>query len=149
MNNDANSEQTKPHEHGRRRRTFSGPLNVLGKPLVPCGCELCGCCESENTLEQPNRYLCGRVTKEFKSFVEDQHALLEGSPASGIAFKSERDEDQICIDELRCLSVGLWYNAYKLGCAPPVILESTHEDVLIDISVDVLSAIAEYSTLYD
>lgn len=113
-----------------------GPeLNVLGAPLANCAGYF-GL--AEDTTDKQG-LICCSMTRPFMMFLKEN-------------FHDMMDEERPCteiVDRHYCVPVTLWYSAYKNGTPPPIILEATPENILINISADVLIAIAESCRLYD
>ena len=67
--------------------------------------------------------ICARVTVEFLNFqMERGNDLI--TPRPELRFRGLQPGDRWCVCALR------WREAYEAGCAPPVVLESTHERAL-------------------
>lgn len=131
-----------PHEE-RDFASSTQDKNVLGEPLEPCSYEPLtgyfrdGCCNTDD--HDAGRHLvCGVVTAEFLAYSQSMGNDLI-TPRAAFKFPGLKPGDRWC------LCVHRWYEAYLAGCAPHVILESTHQDVLTFISSDVLTALAEQS----
>jgi uncharacterized protein len=110
--------------------------NVFGEPLVPCSFEPLtgfmrdGCCRSENT--DPGAHLvCAVMTDDFLEFSQQRGNDLS-TPRPQWQFPGLVSGDQWCL----CLS--RWIEAHEAGCAPRVVLESTHINVLQLVDLDVL-----------
>ena len=111
-------------------------LNVLGASLVPCSYDPLtgyfrdGCC---NTREDDtgSHVICARMTDDFLRF-----SLSRGNdlitPQPQWRFAGLRAGDRWCLCALR------WKEAYEAGVAPPVILESTHQQALDYVSLEAL-----------
>ena len=111
-------------------------LNVLGASLVPCSYDPLtgyfrdGCC---NTREDDtgSHVFCARMTDDFLRF-----SLSRGNdlitPQPQWRFAGLRAGDRWCLCALR------WKEAYEAGVAPPVILESTHQQALDYVSLEAL-----------
>ena len=109
-------------------------LNVLGTPLVPCsydpltGWYRDGCCSTDE-IDQGSHVVCARMTVEFLNFqMERGNDLITARPAS--RFRGLAPGDRWCVCALR------WREAYEAGCAPPVVLESTHAKALEYVLLD-------------
>jgi len=110
--------------------------NVLGTPLQACcyqpltGFYRNGFC---NTGEQDygTHTVCAVMTKGFLEFT-----LLEGNdlstPKPQFNFPGLQPGDKWCLCALR------WYDAYKAGFAPNVILEATNKKTLEFVPIEVL-----------
>ena len=110
--------------------------NVYGEPLVPCsfdpltGFTRDGCCRAEDA-DPGEHTICALMTKDFLAFsVSRGNALV--TPRPQWQFAGLKPGDQWCL----CL--GRWIEALAEGCAPLVVLESTHQRVLEQVSLEVL-----------
>ncbi|MFZ4288953.1 DUF2237 family protein [Variovorax sp. HJSM1_2] len=102
--------------------------NVLGSELVPCSYDPLtgffrdGCC---NTSDEDTgaHVICVKVTAEFLAF-----SALRGNdlttPRPSYRFAGLRPGDRWCLCAER------WKEALEAGCAPLVVLESTHMKAL-------------------
>ena len=73
------------------------------------------------------------MTVEFLNFqMERGNDLITPRPAA--RFRGLRPGDRWCVCALR------WREAYEAGCAPPVVLESTHARALEYVLLDWLRA---------
>jgi uncharacterized protein len=114
--------------------------NVLGTPLVACsyapltGYLRDGCCQ---TLPDDSglHVVCARVTQAFLDFSVAQGNDLV-TPRPEYRFRGLKPGDRWCLCASR------WKEAYDAGVAPPVVLESTHEQALDIIPLDVLKSCA-------
>jgi uncharacterized protein (DUF2237 family) len=114
--------------------------NVLGTPLVACsyapltGYLRDGCCR---TLPDDSglHLVCARVTQAFLDFSVAQGNDLV-TPRPEYRFRGLKPGDRWCLCASR------WKEAYDAGVAPPVVLESTHEQALDIIPLDVLKSCA-------
>jgi uncharacterized protein (DUF2237 family) len=102
--------------------------NVLGTALVPCsydpltGWYRDGCCHTDEH-DLGSHVICARVTVEFLNFqFERGNDLI--TPRPEMRFRGLKPGDRWCVCALR------WKEALRAGCAPPVVLESTHERAL-------------------
>lgn len=112
--------------------------NVLGSNLKPCSMDpltgfhrdgYCNC-----GPEDPGQHLvCVEVNAEFLAFSQSRGNDLS-TPYPQFAFPGLKPGDRWCLCLLR------WIEAYKVGKAPPVDLESTHERVLERVSLEILQA---------
>jgi uncharacterized protein (DUF2237 family) len=98
--------------------------NVLGSELVPCsyapltGYFRDGCCRTDET-DAGTHVVCVKVTAEFLAF-----STLRGNDLS-----TPRPEHRFMglkPGDRWCLCVTRWKEALDAGCAPWVVLESTH-----------------------
>ncbi|MDH4188985.1 MAG: DUF2237 domain-containing protein [Betaproteobacteria bacterium] len=119
-----------------RRATQSQPLNVLGKPLVPCGLDPLtgfyrdGCCNT-GYEDTGIHVVCIKATREFLEFSRRRGNDLT-TPAPSVGFPGLRPGDRWC------LCAGRWKEALDAGFAPPVVLMATHEEALAMIPLAVL-----------
>jgi uncharacterized protein (DUF2237 family) len=73
--------------------------------------------------------VCAKVTVEFLNFqMERGNDLITPRPA--MRFRGLKPGDRWCVCVLR------WREAYEAGCAPPVVLESTHARALEFVLLD-------------
>jgi uncharacterized protein (DUF2237 family) len=102
--------------------------NVLGGPLQPCsydpltGWTRDGCCRTDDH-DSGSHVVCAKMTVAFLN-----HQMERGNdlitPRPGHRFRGLQPGDRWCVCALR------WKEAYEAGCAPPVVLESTHHKAL-------------------
>lgn len=110
--------------------------NVFGEPLVPCsfqpltGFMRDGCCRAENS-DVGAHLVCAVMTADFLEFSQQQGNDLS-TPRPQWQFPGLAPGDQWCL----CLN--RWIEAHEAGCAPLVVLESTHRHVLDDVSLETL-----------
>ncbi|MBL0720323.1 DUF2237 domain-containing protein [Piscinibacter sp. Jin2] len=112
--------------------------NVLGGPLQACSYDPLtgylrdGCCQAPP--EDSGRHLlCARVSAEFLAFsVERGNDLV--TPRPQWRFAGLKPGDRWCLCVLR------WKEALQAGCAPPVVLEATHERALAFVTLAQLQA---------
>ena len=102
--------------------------NVLGGPLVPCsydpltGWRRDGCCDIDDH-DGGSHVVCAKVTVEFLNHqMELGNDLITPRPEQ--RFHGLKPGDRWCVCALR------WKEAFEAGCAPPVVLESTHQRAL-------------------
>jgi uncharacterized protein len=102
--------------------------NVLGTDLVPCSYDPLtgyfrdGCCNTDAS-DLGSHLVCVRVTGEFLDFSAQRgNDLITPRPAH--RFAGLRPGDRWC------LCANRWREALEAGCAPPVVLESTHAKAL-------------------
>jgi uncharacterized protein len=103
-------------------------MNVLGTELVPCSYDPLtgyfrdGCCNTDAS-DLGSHLVCVRVTREFLDF-----SLARGNdlstPRPEYRFAGLQPGDRWC------LCANRWREALEAGCAPPVVLESTHSRAL-------------------
>jgi len=110
--------------------------NVLREPLQLCsedpmtGYLRDGSC-STGPRDFGRHLLCARVTREFLEFSHAQgNDLITPLPAHGFPGLKPGDRWCLCVDR--------WLEALEAGVAPPVILAATHEDVLLNVDLEVL-----------
>ena len=99
-------------------------LNVLGSDLLPCsydpitGWYRDGGCHTDDQ-DRGSHVICARMTMAFLNFqFERGNDLITPRPAQ--RFRGLEPGDRWCVCALR------WLEAWVEGCAPPVVLESTH-----------------------
>ena len=115
-------------------------LNVLGRKLVECsknpmtGFLRNGCCESHSD-DSGKHTICSVMNS---SFLEYQFSIGNDliSPKEDFNFPGLKPGDKWCV----CVS--RWLDAYQNSCASPVILLSTHIDVLKFIDLKILKKFA-------
>ena len=102
--------------------------NVLGGPLLACSYDPLtgffrdGCCATRATAGVVH-LVCVKVTAGFLEFSRERGNDLS-TPRPELRFHGLKPGDRWCLHVLR------WIEAWEAGCAPKVVLESTHEDVL-------------------
>ena len=103
-------------------------LNVLGTELVPCSYDPLtgwlrdGCCHTD-AYDAGSHVICTSVTVEFLNHqFERGNDLITPSPEH--RFAGLKPGNRWCVCAQR------WKEAYLAGCAPPVVLESTHRKAL-------------------
>lgn len=112
--------------------------NVLGGPLRACAFDPLtgyfrdGCCRPHP--DDVGRHLvCARMTDVFLEFsLSRGNDLL--TPRPEWRFPGLKPGQRWCVSAIR------WLEALEAGCAPPVVLESTHENTLDVVSLAVLQA---------
>lgn len=113
-------------------------LNVLGQPLVPCshdprtGWFRDGCCNTDSG-DRGSHTVCARVTQDFLEHLRSRGNDLI-TPAHELGFPGLRPGDQWCVVAYS------WFDAFKVGKACPVVLESTHQSALNIVPLDALMA---------
>jgi len=119
---------------------MSKSRNVLGGDLEPCSLDPVtgffrdGCCETGPT-DKGRHIICAVMTDDFLSFSKSQGNDLT-TPLAIYNFPGLKAGDQWCL----CLE--RWKEAYKVGKAPNVVLQATHEIALERVSLDVLETFA-------
>jgi uncharacterized protein (DUF2237 family) len=112
--------------------------NVLGDPLVVCGCDPMtgyyrdGSC---NTGEGDfgSHTVCAIVDEDFLNFTKAQGNDLS-TPAPQFGFPGLKAGDHWCLCARR------WKEAFEAGKAPRVKLESTHQKALDVIELETLKS---------
>nr|WP_290805017.1 DUF2237 domain-containing protein [Aquidulcibacter sp.] len=120
------------------RRFDPAARNVLGGPLEICSMDPLtgwfrnGCCETEG-LDHGTHVVCAVMTEAFLT-----HQRREGNdlitPRPEYGFAGLKPGDQWCV----CLT--RWKDALDAGCAPPIMLEATHEEALVVVPLKTLKA---------
>jgi len=112
--------------------------NVLGTPLQPCSYDPLtgwwrdGCCHTD-AHDHGSHVVCCKLTVAFLNFqMERGNDLITPRPA--LRFPGLKPGDRWCVCALR------WNEAWEAGCAPPVVLECTHERALRHITLGLLKA---------
>ncbi len=119
---------------------LSSGRNVLGGVLAACSFDPLtgffrdGCCRTRPD-DGGRHVVCARVTAEFLAY-----SLAQGNdlvtPRPEYRFRGLQPGQRWCVCAQR------WLDAWRAGCAPPVVLESTDESALDLIPLDVLQACA-------
>ena len=102
--------------------------NVLGGPLEVCGLTpMTGYARSGSCRSGPDdvgtHVICATMTQSFLDFTRSRGNDLV-TPRAELDFPGLREGDRWCVCALR------WREAFEAGCAPPVVLESTHARAL-------------------
>ncbi len=114
------------------------PLNVLGRPLSPCGTEPMtgyfrdGCCRTDAS-DRGLHVVCAVMTAEFLAFSRRRGNDLS-TPRPEYDFPGLRPGDRWC------LCANRWLEAYMEGVAPRVMLEATHLNALGVVTLDQLQS---------
>ena len=111
-------------------------LNVLGRPLEPCGTDPVtgffrdGSC-STGPEDLGSHTVCAVMTEQF---LAHQRAVGNDlvTPLPAYRFPGLKPGDRWCVVALR------WLQAYQDGAAAPVVLASTHERTLEMIPLELL-----------
>jgi uncharacterized protein (DUF2237 family) len=110
--------------------------NVLGTALVPCSYDPLtgwlrdGCCHTA-AGDVGSHVICARMTVEFLNFqMERGNDLITPRPEH--RFRGLKPGDRWCVCALR------WKESYAAGCAPPVVLQCTHEKALKFVTIEML-----------
>lgn len=110
--------------------------NVLGGELLPCsndpvtGFFRNGCCET-GPHDLGLHTVCAVMTADFLGFSKAAGNDLS-TPRPDLDFTGLKPGDRWCLCAPR------WKEALDAGCAPPVVLASTHEDTLAITPLGVL-----------
>ena len=111
-------------------------LNVYDKPLEICGLDPItgafrdGCCDT-GPGDIGTHTVCAVVDNKFLEFSKSRgNDLTIDYPEYN--FKGLKDGDRWCLCASR------WVEAYEVGLAPKVVLESTHKKTLEFISIQIL-----------
>ncbi|RLK50790.1 hypothetical protein DFR31_0697 [Alkalispirillum mobile] len=116
----------------------SDAVNVLGTPLQSCcrdpmtGYFRDGYCHTDAT-DAGLHVVCALVTDDFLAFSARRGNDLQ-TPRPEFGFPGLQAGDRWCLCAAR------WSEACHAGCAPPVILEATHESALQVASLKDLKA---------
>jgi uncharacterized protein (DUF2237 family) len=112
--------------------------NVLGGALADCshdpltGYFRNGCCET-GPMDLGSHTVCAVLTADFLQFSYTRGNDLI-TPRPNFAFPGLRPGNRWC------LCVNRWREAFEAGCAPPVVLEATHEAALRSVTIEMLTA---------
>ena len=112
--------------------------NVLGRELADCshdpltGFFRNGCCQT-GPQDTGSHTVCAVLTAEFLQFSFTRGNDLI-TPRHELAFPGLRTGDRWC------LCVNRWREAWEAGCAPPVVLECTHQRALDYVLMEWLKA---------
>ncbi|WP_372657666.1 DUF2237 family protein [Hydrogenophaga sp.] len=110
--------------------------NVLGGDLVPCSYDPLtgflrdGCCHT-GPEDAGDHVVCARMTEAFFGFSSSKGNDLV-TPKPEWRFAGLKPGDRWC------LCVHRWIEALQAGAAPPVVLQSTHENALQHVSLNTL-----------
>ncbi len=119
-------------------------LNVLGRPLAPCGTEPMtgyfrdGCCRTD-AGDRGLHVVCAVMTSEFLAFSRRRGNDLS-TPRPEYDFPGLRPGDRWC------LCANRWLEAWMEGVAPRVVLEATHLNALGVVTLDQLRQCAVLPT---
>ena len=122
---------------------LSTPHNVLGQPLVVCGCEpttgwkRTGFCETD-AADHGQHSICCVMTEAFLRYSKAQGNDLS-TPVPAFAFPGLKPGDHWCVCAPR------WKQAYEDGMAPPVRLEATEDTALAVVPLEQLQEHAHQS----
>ncbi len=116
-------------------------INVLGTEIEPCSVDPItgwyrdGCCNT-NQDDRGLHVVCCILTEDFLEFARSQgNDLITPAPQHG--FPGLKPGNRWCV----CAQT--WLDSVDAGLACPISLESTHEEALSLISIDILQAHAE------
>ena len=110
--------------------------NVLGEELIPCSLNPAtgffrnGCCET-GPHDLGLHTVCAVMTEPFLAFSQAAGNDLS-TPQPEHDFPGLKPGDRWCVCAPR------WKEALDVGVAPPVVLESTHEETLAIVTLGVL-----------
>ena len=110
--------------------------NVLGTALVPCSYDPLtgyfrdGCCKTDAS-DLGSHLICARVTDEFLEFSSQRGNDLS-TPRPEHRFKG------LIAGDRWCLCASRWAESLAAGCAPPVVMESTHANALKFVTLEQL-----------
>jgi uncharacterized protein (DUF2237 family) len=106
----------------------TGPLNVLGTPLLPCCLENStgwyrnGTCETDSG-DHGRHVICAIMTEDFLAFSK----LMGNNLSTPIP---EYNFPGLQPGECWCLCAGRWQEAFEAGMAPMVKLEACEQSAL-------------------
>jgi hypothetical protein len=112
--------------------------NVLGEELQTCSLQpLTGFLRDGDCRLPATDFgvhgVCAQVTAEFLAFTRSRgNDLTTANPLGGFPGLKPGDRWCLCADR--------WQEAFQNGCAPPVVLDATHADVLKRIPLSRLTA---------
>lgn len=115
-------------------------LNVLGDAIAACseqpktGFFRDGCCHTDER-DVGMHTICVKLTAEFLAFSKSQGNDLS-TPRPEFNFPGLKPGNQWCLCATR------WLEAWQAGCAPEVLLRSTHERSLEVVSLEQLWSLA-------
>jgi uncharacterized protein (DUF2237 family) len=121
---------------GRTIRYDEGARNVLGGELKPCSLDPVtgfyrnGCCET-GPHDLGLHTVCAVMTEAFLAFSKAAGNDLS-TPQPDYHFPGLKPGDRWCLCAPR------WKEALDAGMAPPVVLDSTHEETLAIVPLGVL-----------
>lgn len=103
-------------------------LNVIGTSLQTCSIQPLtgwfrdGCCRSGKG-DAGVHVVCAKMTESFLEFSKGRGNDLS-TPRPEYGFPGLKEGDRWCLCAAR------WQESLHAGCAPPVVLEATHESAL-------------------
>ena len=116
----------------------TGPLNVLGTPLLPCCLENStgwyrnGTCETDSG-DHGRHVICAIMTEEFLAFSKQMGNDLS-TPIPEYNFPGLKS------GECWCLCAGRWQEAFEAGMAPMVKLEACEQSALEIVDLENLKS---------
>ena len=116
----------------------TGPLNVLGTPLLPCCLENStgwyrnGSCETDSG-DHGRHVICAIMTEEFLAFSKQMGNDLS-TPIPEYNFPGLKP------GECWCLCAGRWQEAFEAGMAPMVKLEACEQSALEIVDLENLKS---------
>ncbi|MEL0005067.1 MAG: DUF2237 domain-containing protein [Opitutales bacterium] len=116
----------------------TGPLNVLGTPLLPCCLENStgwyrnGTCETDSG-DHGRHVICAIMTEEFLAFSK----LMGNDLSTPIP---EYNFPGLKPGECWCLCAGRWQEAFEAGMAPMVKLEACEQSALEIVDLENLKS---------
>ncbi|MEK9783967.1 MAG: DUF2237 domain-containing protein [Opitutales bacterium] len=116
----------------------TGPLNVLGTPLLPCCLENStgwyrnGSCETDSG-DHGRHVICAIMTEEFLAFSK----LMGNDLSTPIP---EYNFPGLQPGECWCLCAGRWQEAFEAGMAPMVKLEACEQSALEIVDLENLKS---------
>ena len=116
----------------------TGPLNVLGTPLLPCCLENStgwyrnGTCETDSG-DHGRHVICAIMNEEFLAFSKQMGNDLS-TPIPEYNFPGLKP------GECWCLCAGRWQEAFEAGMAPMVKLEACEQSALEIVDLENLKS---------
>jgi len=116
----------------------TGPLNVLGTPLLPCCLENStgwyrnGTCETDSG-DHGRHVICAIMTEEFLAFSKQMGNDLS-TPIPEYNFPGLKP------GECWCLCAGRWQEAFEAGIAPKVKLKACEQSALEIVDLENLKS---------
>jgi uncharacterized protein (DUF2237 family) len=113
-------------------------VNVVGGELLPCSSDPVtgffrnGCC-STGPADAGSHTVCALMTADFLDFSRSAGNDLS-TPRPEWGFPGLEPGDRWCVCAAR------WLEAYRAGCAPPVVLGATHAKALEIVPIEALTA---------
>ncbi len=125
---------------GQTIRYDAEARNVLGGELIPCSLDPLtgfyrnGCCET-GPHDLGLHTVCAVMTEAFLAYSKAAGNDLS-TPQPAFGFPGLKSGDRWCLCAPR------WKEALDAGMAPPLVLESTHEETLAIVPLGVLKDFA-------